>query len=70
MSQKRRRTKLVAGLEANFIEPETGEVITTAARYNEQRFFSKGFGSAKIDRCKLSKYITEELHRLKIYQSD
>ena len=42
------------GLEANIREPETGEVITTATRYYELAFFSKGFRLAKIDGCKLT----------------
>ena len=41
------------GLEANVKEPETGEVITTATRYYEQAFFSKGFRLDKIDGCKV-----------------
>lgn len=41
------------GLEANVKEPETGEIITTATRYYEQAFFSKGFRLDKIDGCKV-----------------
>lgn len=41
------------GLEANVKEPEAGEVITTATRYYEQAFFSKGFRLDKIDGCRV-----------------
>ena len=41
------------GLEANVKEPEMGEVITTATRYYELAFFSKGFRLDKIDGCKV-----------------
>ena len=41
------------GLEANVKEPETGEVITSATRYYEQAFFSKGFRLDKIEGCKV-----------------
>lgn len=42
------------GLEANIQEPKTDEIITTATRYYELAFFSKGFRLAKIDKCRLT----------------
>jgi hypothetical protein len=42
------------GLEANAAGVEPNEVPTTATRYYEWAFFSKGFRLAKIDGCKLT----------------
>lgn len=41
------------GLEANASGVEQGEIPTTATRYYESAFFSKGFRLAKIDGCRL-----------------
>lgn len=42
------------GVEANASGVEQGEIPTTATRYHEQAFFSKGFRLAKIDGCKIT----------------
>ena len=41
------------GLESNVSEPEPGEIPTTATRYYEWAFFSKGFKLAKINGCNI-----------------
>ncbi len=41
------------GLEANASGVESGDIPTSATRYYELAFFSKGFKLAKIDGCKL-----------------
>jgi hypothetical protein len=42
------------GLESNAAGVAEGEVPTTATRYYEQAFFSKGFRLAKIEGCKIT----------------
>jgi hypothetical protein len=42
------------GLEADVPDLEADEIPTTATRYSESAFFSKGFRLAKIDGCKLT----------------
>ena len=42
------------GLESNFPDPETDEVITDERRYSESVEFSRGFKLSKIDGCKIT----------------